>query len=208
MSGLNTFNHVLLNLFPIGILILDQERNVICANRYCEELINDANNSDDAGRVPRQCIHLRDTRLRTFIEKVSHTAKAESSSPQFVTFHTGSERRLLEVVVIKHAPNSGSSALDTDARTIVLIQDANKYKPFCQQKLRQTYGLTQAEANIAIAILQGKNVEEIATERSVQANTVRMHLKQVFSKIGVRRQSELVWRLSNNWFLQVQTPHP
>lgn len=208
MSGLNTFNHVLLNLFPIGILILDQERNVICANRYCEELINDVKNSHEASRVPRPCIHLRETRLRTLIEKVSHTAKAESSSPQFVTFHTGSERRLLEVVVINHAANSDSSALGTNAQTIVLIQDANKYKPFCQQKLRKTYGLTQAEANIAISILHGKNVEEIATERGVQANTVRVHLKQVFSKIGVRRQSELVWRLSNNWFLQVQTLPP
>lgn len=206
MSGLETFNHILLDLFPIGILVLDQERKVVCANRYCEELINDINNTDDVSRVPREYIHLCDARLRTFIEKVSHTAKTESSSPQFLTFHTGSERRLLEVVVIKHAINSDSSALDTDAWTIVLIQDANKYKPFCQQKLRQTYGLTQAEANVAIAILQGKNVEEIATERSVQANTVRTHLKQVFSKIGVRRQSELVWRLSNNWFLQVQTP--
>lgn len=202
MSGLNTFNHVLLDIFPIGILVLDQESNVICANRYCEELINDGKNTDDASRR----VHIRDTHLRALIEKASHTAKS-GSTPQFLTFSTGSECKSLEVAVIKHDAHIGLSEAATDAPTIVLIQDTNKYKPFCQHRLRKAYGLTETEANIAIAILHGKKVEEIAAERGVQANTVRIHLKQVFSKTGVRRQSELVWRLSNNWFLQVLAPY-
>lgn len=206
MSGLDTFNLALLNLFPIGILILDQERRVVCANRYCEELVNDLKDSDAAGRSPPECIRTSNTALLTFVERIFHAGKGQLHAPHFVTFPTDAGCKSLEIAVIRHATSIDPLERDTDALTIILIQDANKYKPFCQHRLRQAYDLTAAEANIAIAILHGKNVDEIAMERHVQTNTVRAHLKQVFSKTGVRRQSELVWRLSNNWFLHVQTP--
>jgi DNA-binding CsgD family transcriptional regulator len=52
--------------------------------------------------------------------------------------------------------------------------------------------LTAAEAKVARLLVADKTVTEISDVLAVTTNTVRFHLKQLFAKVGVRRQSELV----------------
>jgi len=54
------------------------------------------------------------------------------------------------------------------------------------------YGLTAAETEVALLSLGGKSITEIAELRGVTHNTIRTHLKQVFSKTGARSQADLV----------------
>jgi len=58
--------------------------------------------------------------------------------------------------------------------------------------LRQMYGLTPSEANVALLLAQGRRSEEVATELGVSPTTVAFHLRNLFSKSGVTRQSDLV----------------
>jgi DNA-binding CsgD family transcriptional regulator len=58
--------------------------------------------------------------------------------------------------------------------------------------LRQVFGLTGAEATVAIALSGGRDVHEIARMRGVSLGTLRNQVKTVFAKTGVRRQAELV----------------
>ena len=58
--------------------------------------------------------------------------------------------------------------------------------------LRDLFGLTQAEVQLAHALAAGKDLDEIALARGCTRNTVRNQLKQVFSKTGTHRQAELV----------------
>ena len=55
-----------------------------------------------------------------------------------------------------------------------------------------THGLTLAEAAIAGGIADGLTPEELAAQRAVSIHTVRGQIKSVLSKLGVRRQAELV----------------
>ncbi|HKE94506.1 MAG TPA: helix-turn-helix transcriptional regulator [Povalibacter sp.] len=64
------------------------------------------------------------------------------------------------------------------------------------QILRMAYALTTAETEIAMQLAAGKTPEAIAEARSVAVGTVRAQIKAVLSKLGVRRQVELVARLS------------
>lgn len=54
------------------------------------------------------------------------------------------------------------------------------------------YDLTPAEALVAIGVAQGHTPERIASDRRVSIATVRTQLRQVYEKLGVIRQSELV----------------
>jgi DNA-binding CsgD family transcriptional regulator len=45
---------------------------------------------------------------------------------------------------------------------------------------------------LATQLSHGKSVEEAATEMGVTVNTARAYLKRIYSKVGVRRQSELM----------------
>ncbi len=53
------------------------------------------------------------------------------------------------------------------------------------------FDLTPAQARLAVHIRDGGTLAEYSTRTGLTANTVRQHLKLVFQKIGVRRQSEL-----------------
>jgi DNA-binding CsgD family transcriptional regulator len=61
--------------------------------------------------------------------------------------------------------------------------------------LRELYTLTAVEARLATRLSQGQSVEEAAAEMGVTVNTARAYLKRIYSKIGVRRQSDLIRRL-------------
>jgi DNA-binding CsgD family transcriptional regulator len=62
--------------------------------------------------------------------------------------------------------------------------------------LEAAYGLSAAESHIALQIAEGKTAEAIAINRGVAVGTVRAQIKAIFAKIGVKRQIELVARLS------------
>ena len=63
-------------------------------------------------------------------------------------------------------------------------------------ELRELFGLTHMEAEIASVISTGAPPEQAAAETGIAVVTARNHLKAVFAKTGTHRQSERVALLS------------
>lgn len=61
--------------------------------------------------------------------------------------------------------------------------------------LSSRYGLTQAEARLALQLAEGRSLKSAADELGVAYETARTQLKAVFAKCGVNRQAELAVRL-------------
>jgi len=57
---------------------------------------------------------------------------------------------------------------------------------------QQLFQLTPAETALAIQLANGLSLEEAAEALNIRRNTARAHLRSIFSKTGVRRQTELV----------------
>lgn len=57
---------------------------------------------------------------------------------------------------------------------------------------QQLFHLTPAETALAIQLANGLSLEEAAEVLNIKRNTARAHLRSIFSKTGVRRQTELV----------------
>jgi DNA-binding CsgD family transcriptional regulator len=53
------------------------------------------------------------------------------------------------------------------------------------------YGLTLAEARVALHVASGRSVADVGAQLKISPNTVKTHLRRVFSKTGVHRQAEL-----------------
>jgi len=86
-------------------------------------------------------------------------------------------------------------AFGLDAAALVVARvprDPAKLTPL----LEAGYGLTLAEAGIALALTRGLSLEEIAQERATSLWTVRTQLRAACAKLGVSRQAELVARLA------------
>ena len=58
--------------------------------------------------------------------------------------------------------------------------------------LRAAFGLTATESEVALALVGGASASAIARDRAVALETIRSHLKTIFSKTGTRRQANLV----------------
>lgn len=58
-------------------------------------------------------------------------------------------------------------------------------------RLRALFGLTPAEAQIAVRLARGATTTEIARTRGVAASTVRAQIKLLFAKLGCASRGEL-----------------
>jgi DNA-binding CsgD family transcriptional regulator/PAS domain-containing protein len=63
---------------------------------------------------------------------------------------------------------------------------------------QQLFQLTPAETALAIELTNGLSLEEAAEALHIRRNTARAHLRSIFSKTGVRRQTELVRMFLNS----------
>jgi DNA-binding CsgD family transcriptional regulator len=61
---------------------------------------------------------------------------------------------------------------------------------------RAAFGLTEAEADLARALVEGVPLSLYAEQRHLSMNTVYTHLRHIKAKTGTQRMSELVGRLS------------
>jgi DNA-binding CsgD family transcriptional regulator len=69
--------------------------------------------------------------------------------------------------------------------------------PLKSRLLANVYGLTPAEVRVALPAADGVSLTAIADALQLTRNTVKTHLKRVYSKTQVRRQAELMRLLSD-----------
>ncbi|HJQ68585.1 MAG TPA: helix-turn-helix transcriptional regulator [Blastocatellia bacterium] len=85
--------------------------------------------------------------------------------------------------------------LGLDSYVLCLIKrSASRWSSY-EEHLRQTWGLTEREAQVAVECLRGKKNLEIAERLRISVETVNKHLDKVYQKAGVRGRSELASRL-------------
>jgi DNA-binding CsgD family transcriptional regulator len=70
--------------------------------------------------------------------------------------------------------------------------DPESTPPITADMVRRLFGLTEAEAELAVALCSGKTLDEAAAERGTSVHTTRSQLKSIFGKTGTKRQADLV----------------
>jgi len=91
---------------------------------------------------------------------------------------------------VMSVPGSGSGS-PTQAKAIVLLIDSDKQTEPSGDILREAFGLTPTEAQIAIGFARGHDLQEIASEKGLRIETVRKHFKEIMAKTKTNRQAEL-----------------
>ena len=75
---------------------------------------------------------------------------------------------------------------------LIVVSNPLSGSALTREQMQTLFGLTAAEARVALRLAEGKTLQEISDEHDVSSNTTRAQLKQVFIKTGSRRQAELV----------------
>jgi len=82
----------------------------------------------------------------------------------------------------------------SEPATLVTVDDerARMASDVIAGHLQDAYGLSQAEADIALRLADGDTIAQIGDQRRSAVGTVRTQVKSVLLKMGARRQGEIV----------------
>src|SRR5262245_22195948 len=81
--------------------------------------------------------------------------------------------------------------------SVIFLSDPERKATFDAETMRRLYGLTRAEANIAVLLAEGRHLDQAADLLDISINTARTHLKRVLEKTNTTRQADLVRLLLN-----------
>ncbi|WP_350597777.1 helix-turn-helix transcriptional regulator [Pseudomonas sp. 65/3-MNA-CIBAN-0223] len=90
---------------------------------------------------------------------------------------------------------------------VVYVRDAVSKSLVSTVLTSQLYNLTPAETALALELANGLSLEDASEILNIRRNTARAHLRSIFSKTGVRRQTELV-RIMLNSVVALGAPQP
>jgi DNA-binding CsgD family transcriptional regulator len=180
----------ILNRLPQGVLLVDAGARVLFANPAAEQLLR-ARTGLLLGPEGLRAENSGETRrLRKTI--------ADCADPSGEIGGAGSRFRLsrgdrapLIVLVIPQRSRLGWVDV-VRPRAILFITDPEQTTAPRGQNLREDFGLTMAEAALALEIPKGDGLRGAANRLGVSLATAHTQLAHVFDKTGTRRQAELV----------------
>lgn len=174
-----------LNLLAVGVVLVEDGGRILNANRVAQQILERCDGlSVSGGRLLAAYGHDHTALGRSI-------AAASAAVPTNGALACGrpSGRRPLSVVVKalrRHAHP------DRPGFAAVFITDPEQEVSAEAQDFAGLYGLTPAEARLASRLVRGMSPAQAAGALGLTVNTVRTHLKRIFSKTETRRQSDLV----------------
>lgn len=176
----------------VGTLILDKSGVVIRSNRVADEILA----QKDGIHLSRDTLHAdyrqEDHELQRLMKlALSGHHLTTPTVPEAIAVTRPSGRAKLGIV-IRTIPLGEWSEGQHRPAVAVFIRDPERKSQASNELLRQLFGFTPAEANLALLLANGLTLDEAADELSIRKNTIRAHLRSIFTKTGVTRQTTLV----------------
>lgn len=176
---------------PLGVALIRADGGVLFANTTANAVINDgdilslSNGALSLGQPGRR------GRFRELLTRIAGMVKdGEQVSPRAIAVPRPSRQRPVSLLIWP-LPDATEVGPDEPV-AVVFIGDPEHRGEIDPMRLCDLYGLSRAEARVAALLAQGHRLDETAQILGVAYETVRKHLKQIFSKTGTDRQAELV----------------
>lgn len=77
-------------------------------------------------------------------------------------------------------------------RVVLYLSDPESPSNLSYETLNELYGLTPSEARVAVGLVNGLELRQIAEQHQVTFETIRGQLRLVFQKMGVNKQQDVV----------------
>ncbi len=102
-------------------------------------------------------------------------------------------------VLVRAVPYGEWSESNQRPAAVMFLRDPeSNATPPSNELLRRLFGLTRMESALAMLLVEGLTLDESAEKLNVRRNTARTHLRSIFCKTGVTRQTMLVRLLLNS----------
>ncbi|WP_269617985.1 helix-turn-helix transcriptional regulator [Zhongshania sp. BJYM1] len=181
----------------VGVVTLDTHGHVLSSNPVAARLIE----SSRGVFMRKRCFQLADVREQKafsalFSEVV--TAHHQQMAGCVRAFRLADIAQFQGInLLLRPLPLSDRSGEHSPA-VAIFITDPMAPRQAPSDVLIALFGLTPAEARLAIRLVNGLSLDEAAVSLGVSRNTAKSHLSAVFSKTGVTRQTQLIQLILNS----------
>ena len=181
-----------LNQMAVGTIILDGHGKILDRDRIADVLLKQADGVASVNGMLSLNDRNASARLHETIRKIVESEKkGERSLVEAIRVERPSGNRDFGLIV-KPAPQPRYLDEQKIPAIVVFISDPERHTAMAPAALAKLFGLTPAEAAFAVLLGDGLTLDEAAHELSIARNTARAHLRSIFAKTGVSRQTMLV----------------
>lgn len=178
--------HELAHAVPVGIAIVNPAREVLFANAALEGILQDA---DGLALIDNRLIATQapdDARLAQLVARATTPGSAVGTD-HCMALSRPSFRPSYGILV--RCPKMPS---DGPPLAALHVSDSDRGLDLSRAAVRAVLELTPTEAEISARLADGEDIEKIVQALGIRAATVRVHLRNIYRKTNITRQSELV----------------
>lgn len=183
-----------LDSLNIGVAVTNGSRQVLFINQTSERILLARDGLDIS---PQGVLYAVDRSVASLLNsRICQAATPAEPGPRkrqdsLLAVERSSGKRPLTLLIRplhSHVPDSEPSG----PAVLVHMLDPDLPVRDAASGLRQLFGLTASEAELARLLMEGRALDDCCTQLRIRTSTARMHLGNVFAKTGVQRQSQLV----------------
>ena len=174
----------------IGVLHLDRRGRILAVNDRARRLLRHGEGVSDEEGVLQARAPDDQARLARLVAEALPTSSAVPVSGSMLL---GRAAGVPPLVV--HVKPVGVPSPDYGARPVaalVLLVEPGGHPRLDPDVVARTLGLTPAESQVAVWVADGKSVRDIATATGLTDGAIYWHLKQIYQKLPISRQVDLV----------------
>ena len=177
----------------VGSVMVDADGRILEANPPAQAILKQRDGLfTTAGKVtlhnPGQARELQDLIRRNAEASMDKTT---TGMPRAMMVDRPSGREGISLLV-RPARDCSQNKLAIRPAALIHLIDPAQPRGTMINALIELFGLTPAEAKVALSLSNGHSIGETAEANETSRNTVRSQVRSIFSKMGVNRQSQLI----------------
>jgi DNA-binding CsgD family transcriptional regulator len=193
-----------MDLLPVAFLLVGHKGHVELQNRVAKEMIAQEDGLFvGAGGYLATASAKNTADLRQLITETVKAASVESPgeptldeecplSGEHFIISRGPDRLPLICVMYPVNGSRPDDKQDSEPAVAVLIKDPQAERFDGLPDFASAYDLTNAETRLIRLLTAGQGLFEAAAELGITKNTARTHMRNIYSKVGMHRQADLI----------------
>ena len=166
----------------IGVMVADASGRVLKSSAVADRLLARRDSLQIQGGRLRAGLACEDRALHAAIRAAGAEGAPPDALPRGLSLTKASGMRSLGLAI---APGKAGTV-------VIYLRDYESEPRVETDFARQIFDLTPTEAAVTQSLAAGLSLEDTAAAMAISRNTARAHLRSIFSKNGITRQTELV----------------
>ena len=174
----------------VGVVHMDRRGVIVTMNDRARDILRRGDGLSDQGGHLRAWLPADDANLNRLLARALPNIQGSATSGSIMIRRSPGFPRLA-----LHVNPMAVHQMDLGARgvgALVLIVDPTSQSIIDSDIVAATLGLTPSESRVAALLAEGRSVRDIASATGRRESSIRWHIKQIYRKLGISRQAELV----------------